>query len=344
MLGVETVKVGSVDCRACHIRKFSEDGIFAAERWDDMYFWYLQKLSGKWACEKSINYKNFIGDEWTDYYQISESWSPQNYYYQCVKREGKYVSGNEDYCEKGAPGTVILPSPAATPSTPTPAPAPASTESGIACCVQGEVCKVFPTEGGEDYNQMVEQCRSEGRLTGASTCSPNPCQPFPVSTKIITTPYDVSCRTGQMKDYKCSDGTLIKWQCKCRLEADGEETRYCVVNPAEICFVSASSAPLTINWIQTRYDTWEQVTGAEKSISMKIFWTTNKPATSWIEYGPTTAYGSKTSLSPFSPNYNHNVLGFSGQQRNTTYHFRIIAEDAQGHKIVSDDYTFTTGL
>jgi len=100
MLGVVTAKVGSVDCRACYIRKFSEDGVLVAERWDDMYLWYLQKLSGKWACEKSINYKNFIGDEWTDYYQISESWSPQNFYYQCVKKEGAYVSGNADYCEK----------------------------------------------------------------------------------------------------------------------------------------------------------------------------------------------------------------------------------------------------
>ena len=101
MLGVVTVKVGSVDCRACHIRKFSEGGVLAAERWDDMYLWYLQKLSGKWACEKSVNYKNFIGSEWTDYYQISESWSPQNFYYQCVKRDGQYISGNVDYCEKG---------------------------------------------------------------------------------------------------------------------------------------------------------------------------------------------------------------------------------------------------
>ena len=223
----------------------------------------------------------------------------------------------------------VTPAPA-----PTQTPAPAQTEPGIACCVQGEVCKVFPI--GDDYNKSVEQCRSEGRLTGASMCSPNPCQPFPLSTANLTAPTadDVPCQTEQMKDYKCPDGTLIKWQCKCGLRTDGEETRHCVVNPAESCPASVSSAPLAINWIWTRYLTWVS----------HIFWATNKPATSWIEYGPTTAYGSETPPSYFSPNYNHNVVGLPGQQRHTTYHFRIIAEDAQGHKIVSDDYTFTTGL
>ncbi len=220
--------------------------------------------------------------------------------------------------------------------TPIPTPTPTPTETGIACCVQeGKVCKVFPEgDAADNYNESKEQCRKEGWLTGASSCSPNPCQPFSLSTNLMTpTAEDVPCRTEQPKDYKCPDGTLIKWQCKCRF-IDGEVKRHCIVNPAELCSSSVNSAPLAINWIWTRYLTWVS----------HVFWTTNKPATSWIEYGPTAAYGSETPLSPFSPNYNHNVAGFSGQQLNTTYHFRIIAEDAQGHKIVSDDYTFTSGL
>ncbi len=61
MLGVVTVKVGSVDCRACYIRKFSEDGVLVAERWDDMYFWYLQKLSGKWAGKAAQSRETDMG-------------------------------------------------------------------------------------------------------------------------------------------------------------------------------------------------------------------------------------------------------------------------------------------
>lgn len=279
MLGVVTVKVGSVDCRACYVRKFSEGGELVAERWDDMYFWYLQKLSGKWACEKSINYKNFIGSGWTDYYQISESWSPQNFYYQCVKREGAYVSGSADYCEKEVPASAILPPPAATSST-----------------------------------SVIE---------------------------------DVSCQRGKMEDYKCPNGSLVKWRCQCKYdESNGEEWRHCAVNPADSCSLSVDSSSLTISSIQTRYSTWQQGRpGEAKSISMQFFWKTNKPTTSWIEYGLTTAYGSKVLSYAPSPDYDeHGTYDLPAMQRDTTYHFRIIAEDVQGNKIVSDDYTFTTGL
>ena len=315
MLGVVTVKVGSVDCRACHIRKFSEGGVLVAERWDDMYLWYLQKLSGKWACEKSVNYKNFMG-EWVDYYQISESWSPRNFYYQCVKKEGAYVSGNADFCEKDVPATAILPPPTATPAL-------APTQTAVACYI-GEICKMGSRE----------ECSAKGgKAVDESSC--------PAAAG------DVSCQIGKMEDYRCPNGSLIKWQCQCRYdESSGDERRDCTVNPAESCSLSVSSPPLTINSIQTKYDTWQQGRpGEEKSISMQIFWITNKPTTSWIEYGLTTAYGSKVSSYAPSPNYGeHGTYDLSGMQRNTTYHFRITAEDAAGNKIISDDYTFTTGL
>ena len=320
MLGVETVKVGSVDCRACHIRKFSEGGVLAAERWDDMYFWYLQKLSGKWACEKSINYKNFIGSEWTDYYQISESWSPKNFYYQCVKKEGAYVSGNADFCEKDVPATAILPPAATSASAPTPAPV-----TLVACCSASGGCKLVDTK---------ETCLGmSGKPMSISSCSPNPCsQPTPVYNE---------CKQGPMKDYKCLGGTLVKWQCKCTAEADGEETRLCSVKPAESCPTGA--APLTITGIDVRHLLWMT---KEWTIVDHIFWKTNALANSYVEYGPTISYGFTAGFtaSPSMPTTEHGTNALPDLQRNTTYHFRIIAEDVQGHKIVSDDYTFTTGL
>ena len=306
MLGVKTVKVGSVDCRACHIRKFSEDGVFVAERWDDMYFWYLQKLSGKWACEKSVNYKNFIGSEWTDYYHISESWSPQNFYYQCVKREGAYVSGNADYCEKDVPATAILP-------LPTPAPTP--TEIRYYTCPDGT---------------KVE--------SGKLACpKPTPTEP----------PDYISCTKGGTKNYVCPGGTAISWQCECLNivpEATAYSTWKCLLQPIRFCPASTVSVPLTIIEIEIRLHT-----GAK---SPSIFWTTNVPTLSYIEHGPTVSYGFRDNVSSDTPKENFVLWGLtqngtsieSKLQPNTVYHFRIVAEDTNGNKFVSQDYTFTAGL
>ena len=65
------------------------------------------------------------------------------------------------------------------------------------------------------------------------------------------------------------------------------------------------------------------------------------------EYGPITSYSFTAGFtaSPVSPTTQHGTNALeAARQRDTTYHFRIIAEDTKGNKIVSDDYTFTTGL
>jgi parallel beta-helix repeat protein len=69
----------------------------------------------------------------------------------------------------------------------------------------------------------------------------------------------------------------------------------------------------------------------------------------WVEYGPTTAYGSESAHRtwPFAvePNEPHTVLvEIAGLQRSTTYHYRFCAEDAQqtGGPGCGEDRTFTT--
>ena len=211
-------------------------------------------------------------------------------------------------------------------SIPVPAPISAPTlASLVACCNAWGGCKLVDTK---------ETCLGMSfKPMSISSCSPNPCpQPTPVYNE---------CKQGLMKDYKCPGGTLVKWQCDCTAEADGEETRLCSVKPSESCPTSA--APLTITGIDVRHLLWMT---KEWTIVDHIFWTTNVPANSYIEYGLTTSYGFTAgyTASPTSPTTQHGTNGLPDLQRNTTYHFRIIAEDAQGNKIVSDDYTFTTGL
>ncbi len=231
-----------------------------------------------------------------------------------------------DACPR--PTVAPLPVPVSTPAptqAPIPIPVPAKTSapaaSSVACCNASGGCKLVDTR---------ETCLGmSGKPMSISSCSPNPCpQPTPVYNE---------CKQGPMKDYKCPGGTLVKWQCKCTAEADGEETRLCSVKPAESC--PAGAATLTITSIDVRHLLWMT---KEWTIVDHIFWTTNIPATSYVEYGPTTSYGFTTP--PESPTTQHVAQGIPNLERNTIYHFRIIAEDAHGHKIISDDYTFTTGL
>jgi phosphodiesterase/alkaline phosphatase D-like protein len=71
-----------------------------------------------------------------------------------------------------------------------------------------------------------------------------------------------------------------------------------------------------------------------------VSWSTNEPATSQVEYGVTAAYGSATSLD--STLKSSHTVSLSGLSPDTTYHYRVISDDAPGNKATSVDYTFET--
>jgi peroxiredoxin len=77
------------------------------------------------------------------------------------------------------------------------------------------------------------------------------------------------------------------------------------------------------------------------SSTATITWQTDKPATSQVNYGITTAYGSTTPLDE-KLTTSHNIP-LTGLQPNTTYHFRVESKDASGNDSTSGtDQTFTT--
>lgn len=80
----------------------------------------------------------------------------------------------------------------------------------------------------------------------------------------------------------------------------------------------------------------EQVTDQSAS----ILWSTDEPATSFVEYGTTTAYGSVASTIGFVTNH---VMPIAGLIPGTTYHVRVTSVDASGNSVVSGDLAFTTG-
>jgi len=74
--------------------------------------------------------------------------------------------------------------------------------------------------------------------------------------------------------------------------------------------------------------------------SASIIWTTGEPATSQIEYGKTTSYGSTT---PWDEGLvTSHSISLTGLEPNTTYHFRVRSKDKAGNEALSGDYTFAT--
>jgi len=81
-------------------------------------------------------------------------------------------------------------------------------------------------------------------------------------------------------------------------------------------------------------------TSALTGTSVTITWTTNEPADSQVEYGPTTSYGTSTILNT-SPVLSHSVP-IAGLNPTTTYHYRVKSKDTAGNPQTSGDNTFTT--
>ena len=71
-----------------------------------------------------------------------------------------------------------------------------------------------------------------------------------------------------------------------------------------------------------------------------VTWTTNEPATSQVDYGLTTSYGSTTPLDASLVTAHSVVL--SGLTANSTYNYRIRTVDAAGNTTVTANGTFTT--
>jgi hypothetical protein len=71
-----------------------------------------------------------------------------------------------------------------------------------------------------------------------------------------------------------------------------------------------------------------------------IIWTTNEGSSSEVEYGPTTAYGSFSTLDVNLVTAHTTLVG--NLSPTTLYHFRVRSRDAAGNLAVSGDLTFTT--
>jgi len=81
---------------------------------------------------------------------------------------------------------------------------------------------------------------------------------------------------------------------------------------------------------------WKHVSETSACIGFE----TNLPAKSYLEYGETNAYGTKTA-EPERHFYVH-LHYLKGLDLGKTYHYRTVSVDERGNKVVSDDATFKT--
>ncbi len=105
--------------------------------------------------------------------------------------------------------------------------------------------------------------------------------------------------------------------------------------------VNSSDFAFTTDPLDVTPPTFSDVTFAELTdSSVRVSWETDEPATTQIEYGTTTAYGSTTPLDPTLTVTHTQVI--SGLLAGTAYHLRLLGQDLNGNAGASGDFTFTT--
>ncbi len=112
-----------------------------------------------------------------------------------------------------------------------------------------------------------------------------------------------------------------------------------------ISYVGGTGNDVTITAMTAASDTTAPTLSSVTSSSVTgnsatITWTTDEVATSQVEYGLTTTYGSSTTLNAALVT-SHSV-GLTGLAGALTYHYRVHSRDAAGNLATSADATFLT--
>lgn len=138
--------------------------------------------------------------------------------------------------------------------------------------------------------------------------------------------------------YSLATGTT-SWSFSWTLPADGSYTiktraydnQVNVETPGVGVTVTVDNTPPTVSSVAS---------GSLTSSSAVISWTTIEGATSQVEYGTTTSYGSSTTLD--ATLVTSHSIPVSGLSASTLYHYRVKSKDAAGNETISADGTFTT--
>ncbi|MEI6511463.1 MAG: fibronectin type III domain-containing protein [Candidatus Uhrbacteria bacterium] len=137
-----------------------------------------------------------------------------------------------------------------------------------------------------------------------------------------------------------SDTSLVTSHSKA-LSGLSEGTAYHVrIRSKDLCSNEASSSDQTFSTTDASAPVISYVVATvTSSSSATITWTTDEPATSYVNYGTTVSYGIVVGDSTLTTS--HSVI-VTGLDAGTTYHFDVVSTDASSNSSASSDATFVT--
>ena len=136
------------------------------------------------------------------------------------------------------------------------------------------------------------------------------------------------------------DPSLVKSHTVTLSNLQEGKTYYFQIKSADVSNNIATSATTTFNTLdQTAPVLSNIVVSNITQSSATISWNTNESATSVLDYGLTTSYGTNKMSAAFTQNHSFQL---SGLQSGITYHFRIKSQDASANIATSTDQVFAT--
>ena len=108
--------------------------------------------------------------------------------------------------------------------------------------------------------------------------------------------------------------------------------------------IGSITVNITDNEPDTVAPTISSVSSSPSKTTASIIWTTNELASSQVEYGATSSYGTLSAETETSPQVTSHSAALSGLNKCQTYHYRVISKDASGNTATgSDKNIFTLG-
>jgi len=83
-------------------------------------------------------------------------------------------------------------------------------------------------------------------------------------------------------------------------------------------------------------------TSSASSTSETITWTTDEAATSQINFGATSSYGTASTSAALVTSHSITLSGLTASTTSTTYHYAVVSTDSIGNTATSSDQTFKT--
>lgn len=112
-----------------------------------------------------------------------------------------------------------------------------------------------------------------------------------------------------------------------------------VAHHVDVRFGNITITPLSASTPDTTPPQISAISATPAATRATVTWTTDEPARGTVEYGTTTAYGSRVESTTLATSHSHSLTGLAP---GTTYNYRVRATDSAGNASTSANRTFTT--